>query len=55
MFLFNIFEIFHAFIPYNVAFFGRNLGLKVAMALFLSIGMSELVVVMPLWGIKVLV
>ena len=53
MFLFNIFEIFHAFIPYNVAFFGRKPGLKVAMALFLSIGISELVVITLLWSIKV--
>jgi len=52
MFLFNIFEIFHAFIPYNVAFFGRKPGIKVAMALFLSIGISELVVITMLWGIK---
>ncbi len=53
MFLFNMFEVFHAFIPYNVSFFGRKLGLKLSLTLFLAIGASELVVIMMLWGIKV--
>lgn len=53
MFLFNMFEVFHAFIPYNVSFFGRKLGLRLSIALFLAIGASELVVIMMLWGIKV--
>ncbi len=54
MFLFNIFEVFHAFIPYNVSFFGRKLGLKVAIALFLSIGISDLAVIMMLWTVKII-
>jgi len=53
MFLFNLFDVFHSFIPFNVAFFGRKLGMKVAIALFLSIGISELVIITLLWSIKV--
>ncbi len=50
MFLYNLFEIFHTLIPFNVAFFGSKLGLRVAIALFLSIGVSDLVVIAMLWG-----
>lgn len=35
MFLYNLFEIFHTLIPFNVAFFGSKLRLRVAIALFL--------------------
>jgi len=34
MFLFNFFNLFHSLIPYNVAFLGRKLGLRLAWALF---------------------
>lgn len=54
MFLYNIFDLFHSIIPYNVAFFGRKLGLRLSSALFLSVGISELVVIMMLWSIKVI-
>lgn len=50
MFLYNLFEIFHTLIPFNVAFFGSKLGLRVAIALFLSIAVSDLAVIMMLWG-----
>ncbi len=51
MFLYNLFEIFHTLIPFNVAFFGSKLGLRVAIALFLSIGVSDLAVIAMLWGV----
>jgi hypothetical protein len=54
MFLFNLFDVFHSFIPFNVAFFGRKLGMKVAIALFLSIGISDLAVIMMLWTVKII-
>ncbi|MEA1906917.1 MAG: hypothetical protein U9N12_08215 [Euryarchaeota archaeon] len=50
MFIYNLFEIFHTLIPYNVAFFGSKLGLRVAIALFLSIAVSDFAVIMMLWG-----
>lgn len=50
MFLYNLFEIFHTLIPFNVAFFGSKLGLRVAIALFLSIAVSDFVVILMLWG-----
>ena len=50
MFLFNFFELFHSLIPYNVAFFGRKLGLRLAWVLFLAIGASELAVILILWS-----
>jgi hypothetical protein len=53
MFLFNFFDLFHSLIPYNVAFFGRKFGLRLAWALFLAIGASELAVILILWSIKV--
>ena len=37
MFIFNLFEVFHAIIPVNIVFFGSKLGLRVVIALFLSI------------------
>ena len=40
MFLFNIFDVFHTLIPFNVTFFGSKFGHKVAIALFLSIGVG---------------
>ena len=55
MFLYNLFEVFHTLIPYNVSFFGKNLGLKIAVALFLTIGLSDLAVIMVLGCIKVFV
>ena len=55
MFLYNLFEVFHTLIPYNVSFFGKKLGLKVAVALFLAIGISDLAVIMMLWCVKVFV
>lgn len=55
MFLYNLFEVFHTLIPYNVSFFGKNLGLKISVALFLTIGISDLAVIMILWCIKVFV
>ncbi len=55
MFLYNLFEVFHTLIPYNVSFFGKKLGLKVAIASFLAIGVSDLVVIMMLWCVKVFV
>jgi len=54
MFMFNLFDVFHSFIPFNVAFFGRKLGMKVAIALFLSIGISDLAVIMMLWAVKII-
>ncbi len=55
MFLYNLFEVFHTLIPYNVSFFGKKLGLKVAIASFLAIGVSDLVVIMMLWCVKAFV
>lgn len=55
MFLYNLFELFHTLIPYNISFFGRKLGLRVAVALFLAIGISDLAVIMMLWCLKVFV
>ncbi len=52
MFLFNFFDLFISFIPYNVSFFGRKLGLKVGLASFLAVGASELAVIMLLWCVK---
>lgn len=55
MLLFNIFEIFHTFIPYNVSFFGRKLGLKVAIAIFIAIAVSEIITILVLFCVKLLI
>jgi len=55
MLLFNIFEIFHTLIPYNVSFFGRKLGLKVAIAIFIAIAVSEIITIFVLFCVKLLI
>ena len=44
-FLFNIIELWHTLIPFNVSFFGVRLGIRIAFCLFAAIGLSELSVI----------
>jgi hypothetical protein len=48
LFIFNMMELFHTTLPYNVSFFGPRLGIKVAFTTFLAIGVSEAIVIMLL-------
>ena len=40
-FLYNLGELWHTFLPYNISFFGLKLGTKISFALFLAIAVSE--------------
>jgi hypothetical protein len=48
LFIFNMIELFHTTLPYNISFFGPKLGVKVAFTTFFAIGASEAVMMMLL-------
>lgn len=51
-FIFNLTEVWHTFLPFNISFFGLRLGIKISFALFAAIGISELTIIMILTAIK---
>ncbi|RLE11072.1 hypothetical protein DRI96_06855 [Candidatus Aerophobetes bacterium] len=47
-FLYNLGELWHTILPFNISFFGLNLGIKVAFPLWVAIGISEILVLVIL-------
>jgi len=47
-FLYNLGELWHTILPYNISFFGLNLGAKISVSLWITIGISELFIIMIL-------
>ena len=47
-FLYNLGELWHTILPYNISFFGLNLGAKISVSLWVTIGISELFIIMIL-------
>ena len=51
-FLFNIIELWHTLIPFNVSFFGVRLGIRTGFCVFAAIGLSELSIIALLTAIN---
>ena len=51
-FLFNLGELWHTVLPYNISFFGFKLGIKVSVSLWTAIGISEIFVLAILIALR---
>ena len=51
-FIYNLGEILHTTMPYNVSFFGLKLGAKMAITIWLAIGASQALVIVILIGLR---
>jgi len=51
-FIYNLGEILHTTMPYNVSFFGLKLGAKMAITICLAIGASQALVIVILIGLR---
>ena len=51
-FIYNLGELLHTTMPYNVSFFGLKLGTKIAITVWLAIGASQIVVIAILIGLR---
>jgi len=51
-FIYNLGEIWHTLLPYNISFFGAKLGVKVAVVVWLGIGVGQLLSISLLMVLK---